>query len=496
MNKVQLPHAATPSPSTGATQTTQPSSLESYPPALSKRPVQEQISGIIQGQNKNGQLLVQTMLGELAVNTQVKLPPGTEVLIQFRTQRPPFEVLLVPQHNNKTKLQPSNVPPTDKLSLGHILQATFLNKSTLQAKNPLPNEILNLQPGKIFQAKIELIPASIQQGTTVKSSVNPQIGPQVIQTTSISPTQTLPSTISNTQSSTPPLPNPNTVRATVIGNTNGQPIVQTSLGNIQLSLKASLPAGTQLSLMFLPHMDDPALSSGDRTLPGNYQTLSGSGQDLRSVLQSALSALIQQGQGNLLAKHLPHQGPALTSGILLFLNAIKAGGNRPWVGQDAISLLRSSGNIDLAQQLTNDNPALNRPLETPQGDWRMTQLPILHEGTLQKATLFVRDRESGAHKEGKFDQEEATRFKLEVEMSRDGDMQFDGLVKKNMFDLVIRSRNELPNQMQSKISEMFYGANGATGFSGRLTFEASQEWEKLTDIANKLIAGSHNSTLA
>ncbi len=500
MNKVRLPLATTPSSSSGATQTTQVSTIASYPPSLGTRPVQEQISGIVQGQNKTGQLIVQTLLGELAINSTVKLPPGTEVIIQFRTHRPPFEVLLVPQHNNKAKqpASPSPLNPTDKLSLGHILQATFLNKSAVQTQVAVPSHILNLQPGNNFQVRIEIIPASIQQSSTSKLSAGPQIGPQAGQQTAQPTTAGSPPQNVSATTNTSTQPNSNALRATVIGASNSQPIVQTVLGNIQLSLKAPLPTGTQINLMFLPLSDDQALPSGDGALRGNYSSLLGSipGQELRTALQSALSSLIQQGQGNVLAKHIPHQGSALTSGILLFLNAIKSGPNRPWVGLDTISLLRSSGNSELAQLLTNDNPALNRPIETNQGDWRMTQLPILHEASLQKANLFVRDREGGSHKGDKLDREEATRFKLEVEMSRDGDMQFDGLVKKNKFDLVIRSRDDLPNRMQSKISELFYGANEATGSSGRLTFEASGEWEKLTDVANKLIAGTHNSTLA
>ncbi|OUS18827.1 hypothetical protein A9Q97_00195 [Rhodospirillales bacterium 47_12_T64] len=491
MNKVRLPLATTPSPQSGVTQTAQASTLASYPPSLGARPVQEQISGTIQGQNKSGQLIVQTLLGDLAVNSNIKLPPGTEIIIQFRTHHPPFEVLLVPQHN-KVKLATPAPPhnPQDKLTLGQTLQATFLNKSSDQPQSSIPGNITQIPPGKSFPVRIEIISPSAQQNPTTKASSGLPAGQQVTQSSQATPLS------SPSQTNKTPRIDANTLNATVIGTSKGQPIVQTSLGNIQLSFKAVIPIGAQINLTFLPAVDE---TTGDNSLRRSSLPLTGGlnpGQDLRTSLQSALSTLIPQGQGNALASHIPHQGSALTSGILLFLNAIKAGPNRPWVGQDTLSLLRSAGNTELAQQLTNENATLSRPLETSQGDWRMTQLPILHEGILEKANLFVRDRESGSQKGKKPEREEATRFKLEVEMSRDGDMQFDGLVKKNRFDLVVRSRESLPNTMQSRISDLFYGANEATGFTGRLTFEPSQEWEKLTDVANKLIAGTHNSTLA
>ncbi|WP_419902486.1 hypothetical protein [Kiloniella sp.] len=437
---------------------------------------------------------MQTLLGNIAVNTNIKLSPGTEILIQFRTHRPPFEVLLVPQHNQQSKTQASHTAhdPKDKLSLGHNIQGMFLNKSSDQGKSPLPNDVLKLPAGKSFQLRVEILPLSLRpetaskpvQGQTTTSPTNPT-------TQSVAPTRNAPVTS--------PALNANTLNATVIGLSKGQPIVQTSLGNIQLSLKAPIPIGTQMTLTFSPmNMDDSVIATGDGPLRNSNNPMMAlrSTENYNLSLQSALSTLSQQGQGNPLVNHIPHQGSALTSGILLFLNAIKSGSNKPWVGQDTLSILRATGNSELAQQLSNENAIFNRPVETNQGDWRMTQLPILHEGSLQKANLFVRDREAGSQGEGKLDREDATRFKLEVEMSRDGDMQFDGLVKRNRFDLVIRSRGNLPSQMQSKISDLFYGANEATGFSGRLSFEASLDWEKLSTVADKLIAGTHNSTVA
>ncbi len=124
-----------------------------------------------------------------------------------------------------------------------------------------------------------------------------------------------------------------------------------------------------------------------------FQGATGSPPDLRILLQTVLSTLIQSGQGNALTSHLPHQGPSLSSGILLFLNALKAGSTKSWAGEDTLSLLRTAGRTELAQQLSGDNMLITRPVDTGQGEWRMTQLPILHEGVLHQANLFVRDRE-------------------------------------------------------------------------------------------------------
>ncbi len=487
MNKVRLPLATTPTAPSGTTQTAQASTLANYPPTLTNQKTQESLSGTIKGQTPQGQLLVQTLLGELSVNTNVKLPAGTEVLVQFRTHRPPFEVLILPQ-GDKTKGQPGSVQqnPTDKLSLSHQVQATLVSKPTDGTSVPLPKTLQNLQAAAQFSVKMEVL------GPPPKSAA-PQVTPGFIP----APTQQTSST--TTASGPPPVSQPTTsqqaimLKATVTGNTQGNPVVQTAIGTIQLAIKASLPVGTQISLTLLSLEDPEGMKAGDTS---RLSTTSQPGQDLRQVLQSALTTLGQQGQFNALASHLPQKGPALTSGILLFLNALKSGSPRGWAGEDTLSLLRAAGRPELAQQLGNESALITRPVETGQGEWRMTQLPILHDSQLHQANLFVRDREHDKKGRGNLDREEVTRFKLEVEMSRDGEMQFDGLVKKGRFDLVIRSRNSLPKMMEVKISDLFYGANEATGFAGKLTFEVSEDWEKLSQSSQKLIAGSHNSTMA
>ncbi|KLN59024.1 hypothetical protein WH96_19820 [Kiloniella spongiae] len=487
MNKVRLPLATTPTAPSSTTQTAQASTLANYPPTLTNQKIQEQLSGTIKGQTPQGQLLVQTLLGELSVNTNVKLPAGTEVIVQFRTHRPPFEVLIIPK-GDKTKNQPGPIQqnPTDKLSLTHQIQATLISKPAASASVPLPKTLQNLQAAAQFPVKMEVL------GPPPKSAA-----PQV--TSGITPSMQHSTSLAS-QSSAPASSQPLTsqlatvLKATVTGSTQGNPIVQTAIGTIQLAIKASLPVGTQISLTLLSLDDPEGIKAGDGSrLP---TTPSQPGQDLRQVLQSALTTLGQHGQMNALASHLPQKGSALTSGILLFLNALKSGTPRGWAGEDTLSLLRAAGRPELAQQLSNESTLITRPVETGQGEWRMTQLPILHDSQLHQANLFVRDREHDKKGRGNLDREEVTRFKLEVEMSRDGEMQFDGLVKKGRFDLVIRSRNNLPRTMEVKISDLFYGANEATGFAGKLTFEVSDDWEKLSQSSQKLIAGSHNSTMA
>jgi hypothetical protein len=61
---------------------------------------------------------------------------------------------------------------------------------------------------------------------------------------------------------------------------------------------------------------------------------------------------------------------------------------------------------------------------------------------------------------------------LDVELSRIGPLQIDGLVRDKRLDLVVRTREALPDEMRHDINRIFSDAGDITGFKGVLTFQA------------------------
>jgi hypothetical protein len=107
-------------------------------------------------------------------------------------------------------------------------------------------------------------------------------------------------------------------------------------------------------------------------------------------------------------------------------------------------------------------------------DWRLFLIPILTEEGLDQLRLLVRPHEEEGHdSQG----ENGTRFMIEVNMSRLGPFQFDGLTRKKQLDLVVRTQRELPSEMRDDIRSIFGNTVSALGFTGSIGFRVVPRFE-------------------
>ena len=103
-------------------------------------------------------------------------------------------------------------------------------------------------------------------------------------------------------------------------------------------------------------------------------------------------------------------------------------------------------------------------------DWRCCFIPILDDGTVRQINMFYRRDRRKDRKDGKEDKA-GTRFIVEVDMSRMGPFQFDGLVREKQFDLMVRSRIALPPKFRQDIQELFLEALSLGEYRGGLVFQ-------------------------
>jgi hypothetical protein len=82
-----------------------------------------------------------------------------------------------------------------------------------------------------------------------------------------------------------------------------------------------------------------------------------------------------------------------------------------------------------------------------------------------------KDREH--EKEDAEEKQPATRFLVEVDLSRLGQIQIDGLVHAKELDLVVRSKTALSPSMRQEINQIFTKACDGAGVAGRIAFQAT-----------------------
>jgi hypothetical protein len=245
----------------------------------------------------------------------------------------------------------------------------------------------------------------------------------------------------------------------------GQPILHTPLGTLTLDTRAALPPGTSLALeIVLP----PASGGPPPGLTAPWPSL--------ASLEETLFHGLPAAQGESIARALPQVGPRLASGVLFFLSALNQGNVAGWLARGAAPGDHGDRG-DLLDRLGREFAGLSRNIETSAGEWRLVNLPLWSEQGLRELRCFFRHQDHGG-RPGE-DGEKATRFVLELELKRHGELQLDGLVRTRHFDMVLRSRRPLPALVRGDLMALFEEANAIGGYDGRLSFQASRDWLQL-----------------
>jgi hypothetical protein len=276
----------------------------------------------------------------------------------------------------------------------------------------------------------------------------------------------------------------------ILPNTDtGRPLVMTPLGLLALSVdpQSAPPVGTHVILAVIGKPVPPAAPSRPPPPDDHPDT----------ALPRRLSEVVDQVQsgGNdklagALRQAIPAPGPKLAAQLLAVVASAEPSQGLPrWLGDGLVSALTHSAPEAMAQ-LSRQWEALAQPVQGPDaGDWRTLLLPLMIGGQITLLRLTTRQPRRGGTPA---DRETGTRFLLDLDLSRLGPMQFDGLVKRThkRFDLIIRSQQPLSGEMRRDIDGLFldglmnFGLQGSIGFQPESRFVAIPP---LTGDANGII---------
>ncbi|GAB6054639.1 hypothetical protein JCM17960_34590 [Magnetospira thiophila] len=268
-----------------------------------------------------------------------------------------------------------------------------------------------------------------------------------------------------------PAPGHVVLAGTILGNSAiGQPVVETKAGPLALQTRIALPQGTQVLLETAP-LTSPPVRSGD-TAPLPIDPLGREWPALKETLAS-LQQMDPAAAQRFLDGILPKPTAQLGAQLLFFMSALRGGDVRAWLGGDASRAL-AARRPDLLDRLGDDVKTMGRAAApSPSADWRLYGLPMFDGQELSQIRLMVRDHPSEDDpKEGRDTQEE-TRFIIDVDLSRMGRLQMDGLVRPGdrRFDLILRTVSPLAAEVRDHIRELFRDSSEITGFIGGISFQ-------------------------
>ncbi len=290
------------------------------------------------------------------------------------------------------------------------------------------------------------------------------------------------------------------LHAAVIGHeADGANILHTKFATLKLYTAQLLPTGTSLTLKaeVIESTNLPLLTP----LSSELQTITSLTRDWQhlgdalNILQTQDPALTRE-----VLQHMPNLGPKLSSGLLFFMAAVKAGDVGDWLGKNTVSRLKAFA-PDLIKRLDSDMAQMQQfYINSPLTQWSGIMLPMLFGHELQQARLYIR-KDDEANK-NKSPNDCGQRFIIEIDTSHLGDLQFDGFVrsfeKNKAFDLVIRSSKPLNSEVSQGIRDVFENALQLTGLKGQLAFQqgvqhfvrplASEQQPSSGDSAHTILA--------
>jgi hypothetical protein len=267
----------------------------------------------------------------------------------------------------------------------------------------------------------------------------------------------------------------------IIGYTpTGHAVLHTPLGAIVLQGALAVPVGTELSVAIEPALPMPGGAMA--AAPSLPQFLLSMSRGWPSLME-AIALLRQAGPGvnpstdpAATVAHLPQPGPKLAAGLLAAIQALRSGNIEALLGRLAALKSGSAERDETARRLRQEFGQISSFAQDKGGaDWRCCFIPLLDDGTVRQINLFYR-RDRGKDGKSEDGDKSGTRFIVEVDMSKMGPFQFDGLVREKRFDLMVRSHVALTPKMREDIAALFQEALAIGDYKGNLLFQKVREF--------------------
>jgi hypothetical protein len=333
---------------------------------------------------------------------------------------------------------------------------------------------------------------SLQNGNTAPSPLMPRMGggqktdmPQGLQ--GLIPNMSQLRIVSVTpQGQQPPAPQQGQILGEVeFVTSNGQPSIRAGTQSFLLRSAAPLPIGTQIVFEATPMTPQQVMTSFQ--LDALRQTAAPTGftplwSTTWPALQETMDTLgtISAQTAQAIQNSIPSPTPRLVPTALFFLAALRNGAVESWLGEGTLQSLRQVGKSALADRLTGDFGRISAQSKEPvSGEWRAISMPMMHDGEIGQMQFYIRRQQQDDTPEEKDDMRAAppTRFILNLHLSRMGDMQLDGLLRKKTFDLILRSADALPESMRRELMGSFAKGLAQAQMEGGISFQTrAQKW--------------------
>lgn len=413
--------------------------LRNPPPAIAALNAGQIIRAVVTGHTADGRTLLDSRFGQIDLNLRTAHFPGQALRLQIVRSGAALEFLLLPQ------------PDGEEDGLRQI-------------------DFRQLRPGSELRGRHSPVPPASNPGSGLRGTghVAADAGTRLnLRVLAIG---------TPGKGVLAATPDELMLSGSVSGTTRGGTLVQTATGTLFLPGVVNAPKGALITLQILG-------------TPGTILPMTPAGAQAQSIatlshgwpaLQEAINVVHHADPphaGTIVADSVPTTGPRLAAGLGFFLHAIFGARLQDWLGRDMQQILDTQRRDDLLVRLTDDFGQFSRLAgETIGSDWRAVMVPLMHDGLLHQIRLYLRAHDESGSDHNSNEEDAGTRFVVEVELSRLGALQLDGLVRPHRFDLMVRTHQPLPPYMRDEIGELFTVANEQMKATGQIAFQVAREF--------------------
>lgn len=273
---------------------------------------------------------------------------------------------------------------------------------------------------------------------------------------------------------------PQLLSGTVAPNTaNGFPVVSTSVGMLVVET-SPLPPGTKLSLEVVGQPVPPQAAKGVEHAP----TTPYAGSAWPAMEETVeLMKFADASDAQRLVAAMPSLSPRLAANLAGYIGAVRQGDVKGWLGERNIETIERKGGKELLGRIEKEFGELaevsQRPRATSSGTWTSYVVPMMNGQHIEPIQLNVRNTPSEVDKDGgqggNSGKGGGQRFVVDLNLSRLGPMQIDGLVRgaEKKIDFIFRTQQALPSQMRYDLNRIVDSLAQASGLIGSIVFQAS-----------------------
>lgn len=207
-------------------------------------------------------------------------------------------------------------------------------------------------------------------------------------------------------------------------------------------------------------------------LPLQGTTTSGAG-GLGAALADILQAVARANPAAAadIASRLPQAGPQLAASLSGMIAGLRQGQLPGALTDPAIRLLERLGRADLVGRARDEAGAARRTVGEG-SDWRAYNLPFLNGQEIEPVKLYLQYPENP---EGEpMPDAPVKRFLIDLDLSRIGPMQIDGLIGEKSLDVILRTDAAMPAPFRDDLNLVYIQALEAVGRTGHLSFHPGE----------------------